>query len=42
MWNLFLFAIYYDQTEVVEFFLTAPEYKDKLIPLAILRPPKNN
>ena len=29
LWNLFLFAIHYDQTEVVEFFLKAPEYKDR-------------
>lgn len=42
LWSLFLYAIYYNQQEVVESFLTSEVYKDRVSHIAILRPPSNN
>jgi len=42
LWNVFLFAIYFDQTEIVKHLLTSDDYKEKIDALAIRRPPRNN
>lgn len=41
LWNVLLFAIWYDQTDVVSFLLS-DAYKDQIDPLSIRQPPKNN
>lgn len=42
LWNVLLFAIWYDQTAIVEFLLTSDEYSSQLDPMAIRKPPANN
>lgn len=38
LWNLLLFAIHYDQTEIVEHLLSLKQVD----PMAILKPPESN
>jgi len=42
LWNVLLFAIWYDQTAIVEFLLTSDEYSSQVDPMAIRKPPANN
>jgi hypothetical protein len=42
LWNLLLYAIDYDQTEMVTHLLTDSAWLDKVDPMAIQRPPLNN
>jgi hypothetical protein len=37
-----LFAVYFNQTDIVKHLLTTNDYKDKIDALAIKRPPSNN
>lgn len=38
LWSLFMFAVYYDRTEIVERLLSE-EFEDYMTPYAIIRPP---
>ena len=42
LWNILLYAIYYDQTEIVQHLLQSGVYDEFIDPMAIKKPPVNN
>lgn len=42
LWNVLLFAIYFDKTDIVSELLSNDQFLDLLDPMAILKPPTTN